>query len=457
MFDLTVIGAGPAGYVAALYAARKGLQVALVEKNRVGGVCMNVGCIPSKALIASAETLDRIQRAAEFGIEVGGTIHPNLPAMMSRKEKIVDGVRRGVETLIHASKIALIAGEARLAAANKVAVGDRVLECRHILLAMGSVPAILSGFPFSGKRVLSTDHILALQEIPRHLLVLGSGPAGLEMAFFYAQLGSQVTVVELLPRALPMEDESISRLIEREMKKRKIAFLPNVQADGVEEEADKVILHLPEGKTLEGDYIFVSVGRAICSRGIGLEEQGVKVSSKGEILVDKFMRTSASAIYGAGDVIGGLMLAHVASAEGRAAVDSMLGNPLQIRYESIPWGIFTVPEIGRVGLTEKEARERYHDIRVGRFPYRALGKAMAIGETSGEAKIVALSSGEILGAHIIGFSASDLVQEISVLMQSGAKLEDLGHTVFAHPTLSEVLMEALEDLEGLSLHQLPKF
>lgn len=456
MFDLIVIGAGPAGYVAALYAVRKGLRVGLVEKSRVGGVCMNAGCIPSKALIASVETLDRIQRAAEFGIEVEGTIRPNLPAIMSRKEKIVDGVRRGVETLINTSKITLISGEAHVVDSKKVSIGDQVLESQHILLAMGSVPATLSGFPFSGKRVLSTDHILALQEIPRHLLVLGSGPAGLEMAFFYAQLGSQVTVVELLPRALPMEDESISKLIEREMKKRRIAFLPNVQSDGVEEDADKVCLHLPEGKALEGDYLFVSVGRAICSRGIGLEELGVKMASKGEILVDKFMRTSANGIFAAGDVIGGLMLAHVASAEGKAAVDCILGNPSQIRYESIPWGIFTVPEIGRVGLTEKEARERYHEVRVGRFPYRALGKAMAIGETSGEAKIVALSGGEILGAHIIGFSAADLVQEISVLMQSGVKLDDLAHTVFAHPTLSEVLKEALEDLEGLSLHQLPK-
>jgi dihydrolipoamide dehydrogenase len=456
MFDLTVIGAGPAGYVAALYAVRKGLRVALVEKSMVGGVCVNAGCIPSKALIASGETLDRIRRAAEFGIEVAGTIRPHLPAIMSRKEKIVDGVRRGVETLINTSKIALISGEARVVASNKVSIGDQVLESQHILLAMGSVPATLSGFPFSGKRVLSTDHVLALREIPRHLLVLGSGPAGLEMAFFYAQLGSQVTVVELLPRALPMEDESISKLIEREMKKRRIAFLPNVQSHGVEEEADKVRLHLPEGKALEGDYLFVSVGRAICSRGIGLEELGVNMASKGEILVDKFMRTSVDGIYAAGDVIGGLMLAHVASAEGKAAVDCILGNPSQILYESIPWGIFTVPEIGRVGLTEKEARERYREVRVGRFPYRALGKAMAIGETSGEAKIVTLSSGEILGAHIIGFSASDLVQEISVLMQSGAKLDDLAHTVFAHPTLSEVLKEALEDLEGLSLHQLPK-
>jgi dihydrolipoamide dehydrogenase len=456
MFDLTVIGAGPAGYVAALYAVRKGLRVTLAEKSLVGGVCTNAGCIPSKALIASAETLDRIRRAAEFGIEIKGTVRPDLPAIMLRKEKIVDGVRRGVDTLIQASKIALLSGEAHLVASNMVSIGDQVLESKHILLAMGSVPATLSGFPFSGKRVLSTDHILALQEIPRHLIILGSGPAGLEMAFFYAQLGSQVTVLELLPRALPMEDESISKLIEREMKKRKIAFLPNVQSDGVEEETDKVRLHLPEGKMLEGDYLFVSVGRAICSRGIGLEELGVKMALKGEILVDSFMRTSVDGIYAAGDVVGGLMLAHVASAEGKAAVDCILGNPSQIRYQSIPWGIFTIPEIGRVGLTEQAARERYDAVRVGRFPYRALGKAMAIGETNGEAKIVALASGEILGAHIIGFSASDLVQEISVLMQSGAKMDDLAHTIFAHPTMSEVLKEALDDLEGLSLHQLLK-
>ncbi len=455
LFDLIVIGAGPAGYVAALYAARKRMKVAVVEKDLVGGVCLNRGCIPSKALIASGETYERIQHAKEYGIELDGPVFPNLPAMVQRKEKVVELMRKGVENLLKGSQVTLLRGDARVLVPGLIEVNGERVEAKHLLIATGSSPSTLPGFPLSGRRVLSTDHILSLTDLPKRLLVLGAGAAGCEMSFFFSMLGVEVTLLELMPRALPGEDEDISRLLEREMRRRKIQFLPGVKVEGMEEGSEGVKLFLPEGKVLEGDYLFVSIGRLLHSRGLGLEELGIRLGGKGEIQTDSRMRTNLPGIYAAGDVIGGLLLAHVASAEGKVAVDEMLGQATPISYEKVPWAIFTTPEIGRVGLTEREARARLGEVRVGRFPYRALGKAQAIGETAGEAKIVVSASGEILGAHIIGAGASDLVQEVSTLMQAGATLEKLRRVVFSHPTLSEVVMEALEDLEGLSLHQLP--
>ncbi|MCX5976186.1 MAG: dihydrolipoyl dehydrogenase [Coprothermobacterota bacterium] len=454
MFDLIVIGAGPAGYVAALYGARKGMKVAVVEKDQVGGVCLNRGCIPSKALIASGETYERILRAKEFGIDLDGRASPNLPAIVQRKERVVELMRKGVESLFKGSQVTLLRGDARVLAPGLIEVNGEQVEAKRLLVATGSSPSTLPGFPLSGRRVLSTDHILSLTDLPKRLLVLGAGAAGCEMGFFFSMLGVQVTLVELMPRALPGEDEDISRLLEREMRRRKIQFLPGVKVEGMEEGSDGVKLFLPQGKVLEGDYLFVSIGRLLHSRGLGLEELGVRLGGKGEIETDGRMRTNVTGIYAAGDVIGGLLLAHVASAEGKVAVDEMLGQATPINYEKAPWAIFTSPEIGRVGLTEREALARLGEVRVGRFPYRALGKAQAIGETAGEAKIVASASGEILGAHIIGAGASDLVQEVSTLMQAGATLNGLRQAVFSHPTLSEAVMEAFEDLEGLSLHQL---
>jgi dihydrolipoamide dehydrogenase len=456
MHDLIVIGAGPAGYIAALYAARKGLQVAVVEKDQVGGVCLNRGCIPSKSLIASAETYDRISRAREFGIDQEGRVSPNLPAIIQRKDKIVETMRKGVEALFKESKVTLLRGEARVVSPQEVLVGSERFETKRILVATGSSPATLPGFPLSGNRVLSTDHILSLTSLPKRLLVLGAGVAGCEMGFYLSMLGSQVTIVELMPRSLPAEDEDISRLLEREMRRRKIQLLTGVQVEGMEENELGVRLFLPGGKILEGEYLFVSIGRLIHGRGLGLEELGVAIGRRGEILVDGQMRTNIPGIYAAGDVTGRLMLAHVASAEGKVAIDSIFGQPSVLDYEKIPWAIFTTPEIGRVGLTEQQARERYGSVRVGRFPFRALGKAQAIGEIAGEAKIIVSLEDRILGAHLIGASSSDLVQEVALLMQAGVVLHELKHLVFSHPTLSEALMEAFDDLDNLSLGKFPR-
>jgi dihydrolipoamide dehydrogenase len=331
-----------------------------------------------------------------------------------------------------------------------------LIEGKGLLVATGSSPASLSGFTLDGQKVLSTDHILDLKELPKHLIVLGAGPAGCEMAFFYAAFGSRVTILEILPRALPQEDADVSRIIEREMRKRDIQLRTGIRAEGMEKVENGVQVHLSGGEMLQGDLLFVSVGRIFNSGGFGLEKLGISLGKKGEIIVDQQMRTNVPGVYAAGDVIGGLLLAHVASEEGKTAVDSILGKGKPINYERIPWGIFTMPEVGRFGLTEVEAREKYGKVKIGRFAYRSLGKAHAIGEIVGEVKIISsVENGKIVGAHIVGAFAADLVQEISLVAQAGAREEELVPAVFSHPTLSEAVMEALQDLKGLSLHKLP--
>lgn len=456
MFDLIIVGAGTAGYVAALYAARHNLKVALMEKDKIGGVCLNRGCIPSKALLASAEVLEKINRAEEFGIKVQGTVYPDINAIIERKNKIVETLRRGLESLIKANKIAYYEGQARVLSPGKIQIGQEILEGRNLLIATGSSPANLPGFPIDGLSVLSTDHILELRKIPEHLIILGAGAAGCEMATFFRALGARVTVLEILSRALPQEDPDISGLLEREMRKRGIILRTGVKVEGMEKIGEGVKLHLPQGEEIFGSLVFVSVGRTYNTMGLGLEEIGLSLGKKGEIVVDPMMRTSVPGVFAAGDVIGGLLLAHVASEEGKTAVDTILGHGKPINYQKIPWGIFTQPEIGRFGLTEPEAQEKYGEIRIGRFSYRSLGKAQALSELTGEVKIVARKeNGEILGAHIFGVFASDLVQEISLAVQAGAREGDLDQAIFAHPTLSEAVMEAIHDLKGFSLHKLP--
>lgn len=456
MFDLIILGGGTAGYVAALYGARQNLKVALVEKDKIGGVCLNRGCIPSKALLSSAEVLEKVKRSSEFGIKVEGKIAPSLPEIMERKDRIVEVLRRSLETLIKAHKISLFLGEGIVLKNNMVRVGEEVLEGKNLLIATGSSPANISGFEIDGDSVLSTDHILNLKEIPEHLIIIGAGAAGCEMATFFGALGSRVTVIEILPRVLPQEDPDVSRLIEREMKRRGVELRIGTKVEGMEVFDGGVKVFLPQGEEIVGTKIFLSVGRVYNTKGFGLENLGVSLGKKGEISVDPLMRTSVPGVFAAGDVIGGLLLAHVASEEGKTAVKAILGRGKPLDYQKIPWGIFTFPEVGRFGFTEPEARERFGDIKVGRFPFRSLGKALAISEISGEAKIISRGdNGEILGAHIVGPMAADLVQEVSLAVQAGAKVEDLEGAVFAHPTLSEAVMEAIHDLNGLSLHKLP--
>ncbi|MGB9834604.1 MAG: dihydrolipoyl dehydrogenase [bacterium] len=456
MFDLIIVGAGTAGYIAALYAARHNLKVALVEKDKLGGVCLNRGCIPSKALIASAEVFEKINRAEEFGIKVEGRVIPNMDAIVDRKNKVVETLRRSLEGLIKVNKIAFFEGQARVLSPGSIQVGQEILEGKNLLIATGSSPANIPGFPIDRTSVLSTDHILELRNIPEHLIIIGAGAAGCEMGTFFGTLGAQVTILEILPRALPQEDPDTSRLLEREMRKRGIQLRTGVKVEGMERMEEGVRVFLSEGEIIQGSMVFVSVGRSFNSKGFGLEEIGISLGPKGEIVVDPLMRTSLPNVFAAGDVIGGLLLAHVASEEGKTAVDAILGQGRPINYHKIPWGIFTMPEIGRFGLTEPEAREKYGEINVGRFTYRSLGKAHAISEISGEVKIISKrEDGEILGAHIIGAFAADLVQEISLAVQAGAREEDLARAIFAHPTLSEAVMEAIHDLKGLSLHKLP--
>jgi dihydrolipoamide dehydrogenase len=455
---LAVIGAGPGGYVAALKAAQLGARVTVVEDSEVGGTCLNWGCIPTKTLLASAEVYSKARESEDFGIELEGRVLPNIRKMMERKEKVVGVQVKGIRGLFKSWGVELLAGKGVLLSPEKVEVekkdGTRsVLETDRIIIATGSRPAQFPAFPFDGQRILSSDDALTIKEIPGSMIIVGAGVIGCEFGCLFRELGTEVTMVELLPRAVSTEDEEVSELLERELKKKKIKLLKGISVQKVEGRQDGIHAYLSNGQEIAAEKMLVSIGRSLNSEGIGLEAVGIKKGPRGEILVDDRMQTNIEGIYAAGDVVGGMLLAHVASREGIVAAENACGKEARMDYSTVPAAIFTHPEIGSVGLREFQAMERGIRVKTGRFQFRALGKAHAMGEISGFIKIVAEpDSDRILGAHIIGPHASDLVHECALAMKAGLKVKDIADTIHAHPTLSEGLMEAAEDVHGEAIH-----
>lgn len=457
--QITIIGAGPGGYVAALRAARMGARVAVVEDSEVGGTCLNWGCIPTKTIIASARALEQIRSASDFGIEVSGTVGFNLAKIRDRKDKVVSTQIKGIRGLFKSWGIRLIEGRGALVAPGLVRVEQKdgtaaEINSDRIIIATGSKPALIPGFSFDMSSVLTSDDAVRLSTIPPSILIVGAGVIGSEFAFIYRAFGSDVTLVEMMPRALATEDQEISELIAREMKKAKIRLVTGVKVERIVKSSDgKITAALSDGREITTDQILVSVGRSMNSRGIGLKSVGVNTGNNGEILVNRKMETNVPGVYAIGDVTGKIMLAHVASHQGLVAVDNALGRDSVMDYSVIPSAIFTMPEIGSVGLREQQAVAQGIKYRAGRFQFRALGKAHAMGEISGMVKIISeAETDKVLGVHIFGAHATDLIHEGALAMKMGATAAELGRTVHAHPTLSEALMEAAEDVHGMAVH-----
>ncbi len=455
---ITILGAGPGGYVAAIRAAQLGAEVMVIEEGEVGGTCLNWGCIPTKTLIASAEVLHKAKNAKNYGLDLEGTITPNIERIVERKNKVVATQVKGIRGLFKSWGVRLIEGRGVIVNPGLISVSfpdgsTSEVETDKIIIATGSKPAQIPVFPYDGTRILSSDHAINPDSVPESLLVIGAGVIGCEFAFIYKEFGSDVTMVEMMPNAVSTEDEEISQLLERELKKKKIKLLTSTSVEKVDVLDKGVSVALSNGKTIEAEKVLVSIGRSVNSREIGLEAVGVKTGQRGEILVDSSLQTNVGGIFAIGDVVGGIMLAHLASKEGMVAAENAMGAKSSVNYDVIPAAIFTSPEIGSVGLREKDVVDKGIQYKVGRFQFRALGKAHAMGEIAGLFKIISeASTDKILGAHIIGPHASDLVHEIAVAMEKGLTVKDIAHTIHAHPTLAEGIMEAAEDVHDMAVH-----
>ena len=456
---LTIIGAGPGGYVAAIRAAQKGAQVTVIEGAEVGGTCLNRGCIPTKTLIASAEALERTRRAADFGIQVSGEVSYNLAKLRERKDKVVATQVKGIRALLKSWGVDLVEGRGTLLSRDIVRVVRKDgtvadVKSDKVIIATGSRPAKLPGFPFDGESVITSDEAIQLTSIPKSLLIVGAGVIGSEFAFIYRSFGAEVTMVEMMAHAVSTEDEEMSELLERELKKAKIKLVTNVKVESVEKGSDGMMVARLSNKTeVRTERILVSIGRSMNSENLGLDIVGVVIGRRGEITVNEKMETNVPGIYAVGDVTGNMMLAHVASRQGLVAVDNALGGDSRMDYTVVSAGIFTMPEIGSVGLREKQAIEKGIKYKVGRFPFRGLGKAHAMGEIAGMAKIIVdEATDKVIGVHLCGAHATDLIHEGALAMQMGATAQQLGDMIHAHPTLAEAIMEASEDVHKMAIH-----
>jgi dihydrolipoamide dehydrogenase len=467
---IAILGAGPGGYVAAIRAAQLGARVTVIERQALGGVCLNWGCIPSKALLSVVELGDKLKKADDLGLVLPGPVRYDLARMVARKNTVVANLVKGIAALFKAWNIETIAGTGSLLDARTIEVAGadgsrRTVQSDAVVIATGSSWPQPAQFPIDGKQIITSKEALDLEMIPSRMVILGAGVEGCECASLFRGLGSQVTVVELQARVLPLEDDEVSGLMERELKKRGVEVKTGTTIKAVDRGADALRVTLADETVVEADILLVSIGRGFHSHGIGLDRVGVELGRRGEVVVNDRMETTVPGVYAIGDVVGKAMLAHVASAQGKVAVENILGHSSRINYDVIPAGIFTLPEIGRVGLTERQARERAQAagknpdeaVRVGRFRHTALGKAHATGDTVGFYKVVAdADSGRVLGAHIVGAHAADLIHEAALAMEGGMTTAQMANMIHAHPTLAEGLMEAVEDVEGAAIHQVRK-
>ena len=455
---LAIIGAGPGGYVAAIKAAQLGAEVTVIEDTEVGGTCLNKGCIPTKTLLASTELLHKIRHSEDYGIDVTGQIMPNLSKIMERKNKVVSIQVKGIRALFKSWGINLIEGKGMILTPEKIKVEKKdgsteIVGTDRIIIATGSRPGHLPMFPIDGEHILSSDDVLNIKSIPKSLIIIGAGVIGCEFAFIFNELGTDITMLEIMPRAISTEDPEISETLEREMKKKKIKLFTGVKISKVNSQQDGIHVQLDGNKEFIAEKILVSVGRKLNSDRIGLEEIGIQKGARGEIVVNEKMETNIDRIYSIGDVTGNLMYAHVASKQGKIVAENIMGNNEKMDYSVVPYAIFTSPEIAAVGLKESQALDKGLKVKTGSFQFRAIGKAHVMGEITGFVKIVSdETSDRILGVHIIGPHASDLIHEAALAIKAGLKTKDIAQTIHAHPTLSEAMMESAEDLNGEAIH-----
>ena len=457
--DVVIIGGGPGGYVAAIKAAHLGLKAVLIEKDKLGGVCLNRGCIPTKALVSTAELLNHLQRAGEFGIQVKD-YSIDFPAIMKRKDLITRRLSSGVEQLMKANQVRVVRGEGQIIEPGIVEVLDadgqkEVIKTKNIIIATGSkvmklpIPGIDSG------GVITSDEALSLSELPSKMIIIGGGVVGIEFAGIFKALGVEVTVVEMLPRILLPIDEEIARRLAMNLKRKGIEILTDCKVKGIKKNHQnlEVLVSTSEGeKRLETERVLLAAGRVPELGNIDVQRLGIELE-KGAIKVDEKMKTNIPGIYAVGDVVGKIMLAHVASREGIVAIENISGKEVLMDYKVVPNCVFSMPEVASVGLTEEEARKENNNIKVSKFPFMANGKALGMGETEGMVKIIAdADTSELLGMHILGVHASDLIAEGTLALSMEATAFEIVNTIHAHPTLAEAIAEAAEGITGKPIH-----
>ncbi len=457
--DAVVIGAGPGGYVAAIRLAQLGKKTILIERDKLGGECLNYGCVPSKAIIHAASLYNQISRLNKFGISVTGTKF-DQSKLQEWKQAVVDKHRRGVENLCKGNNIQVILGEASFKSPNDILVttgdGTQTLSAQKILIATGSKPIELPNLAFDGKRIISSKEALELSVVPEHLLVVGGGAIGLEIGIAYAKFGSKLTVVELTDQLMPGTDSDLVQVVSRTLRRlgADIFLQSKVLSREDTGRREKVFVETPEGrKSVEADIVLVSVGRSPRTDGLSLDKAGVETSERGFIKVDNHLKTNVPSIYAIGDVVGPPFLAHKASHEGIVAAEAIAGLSSELDYRALPSATFTDPEIATVGLSENLLQKAGRRYDVGKFPFTASARASTNDENDGFVKVLTDSeTDEILGVEIVGFGASDLISEAALAIEMGATSEDLGLTIHPHPTLPESLMEAAESVKGRAIH-----
>ncbi|HOF18662.1 MAG TPA: dihydrolipoyl dehydrogenase [Phycisphaerae bacterium] len=458
-FDIIVIGSGPGGYIAALKGAQLGAKVAVVEQGLLGGTCLNVGCIPSKALLASAELLHRIGRASELGVTVSGTVGFDWAKIQSRKDKVLSALRGGVKGLFDSRKVTLVRGRGRLAGKGKVAVasdaGTQELAAKNVILAVGSTPARIPGWPTDGGVVCTSDEALHWKELPARLLIVGGGVIGCEFACMMAQYGVRVMVVEMLPALLPEMEPQFGAHLAGVFAKRGIEVLVGAKVEDLSVADGRATAVVSGGKTVEADKVLVATGRRPATAEIGLETIGLE-TDRGFVRVNDRMETKTKGVYCIGDANGRCLLAHAASAHGVTAVENALGHKTEFAAP-VPNCVYTFPEIGSVGLTTKQAREQGVPVSLGVFPLGHLGKALAVGETDGWVKVLrGRDDGRLLGVHVLGDRATDVIAAAGAMLHQKVGAKEFAEVVFAHPTFSEALKEAAEDSFQAALHLPPR-
>lgn len=460
-YDVTIIGAGPGGYVAAIRAAQLGLKVALVEKERLGGVCLNWGCVPTKSLLRNAEVIALLGEGDEFGFKLSG-FEADFGAAVDRSRKVSERLVKGVELLMRSNGIEVVAGTGSLKAPGSVEVtltegGTRTLQTRNVILATGARARSVPGIVPDGESILTSREAIVLRERPASAIVVGAGPIGMEFAHVWQAYGAQVTVVEMLPRIVPLEDEEVSAVVERAFKRRKVKLLTSTRVEGIETTSEGVRVRVSSEKkgeqVLEAERVLIAIGVRPNSEALGLEAAGVR-TERGNVVVDDQMRTNVAGVYAIGDLTGKLALAHVASAQGIVAAETIAGAETHLLdYEAMPRCTYCQPQVASFGLTEAQAAERGRKVKTGKFFFLANGKALGLGERDGFVKIVAdEATGEILGAHLVGPEVTELLPELVLARTWELTPEEIARSVHAHPTLGEAIAEAAHGVFGKAIH-----
>ena len=460
-YDIVVIGSGPGGYVAAIRAAQLGKKTALVEKAEPGGTCLNWGCIPTKALLKSAQVYAYARNAAQYGIDLAGEVIPSLPRMVERSRTVAGMMSKGISYLLDKNKVELLSGEGRLTGSGSVEVTEAEgnvnrIEADHIILATGARPREFDFMPIDGEKIISSRQALVLDRLPASMAVVGSGAIGCEFADFYATLGVKVTVIEYMPNLLPLNDEDESKQIERAFRKKRIGVMTGASVKRIDTTGPLCRLEIETRRgmeTHEAEVVLSAVGISANIENIGLEKVGVQVE-RGKIVVDEWCQTNVPGVYAIGDLIATPALAHVASAEALLCVEHICGeNATPIDYTAIPACVYTTPEVSSVGLTERQATEQGYSLKIGKFPYTASGKATAAGDRDGFVKLIFdAATNRLLGAHCVGLNVTEIIAEPTLALRMGCKANDLARTVHSHPTMNEAIMEAAEAALGEAIH-----